>query len=69
MPCSDAGMDEYYNREEYGVYTSSADIATQVACEALRHLANIDGESHIRWLSPLAQKWFKNHQKQDADRA
>lgn len=63
MPCSSAGMDEFYNLKEYGVHVSSETLATRVACEISKLIVahNLTSE-----LSEVARKWIKNHQAHDA---
>ena len=62
MPCNCDGMDEAYNRDEYGIYASSGDIAAKVACEMRKIIYKYRLDDR---LSPLARKWCENHYKQD----
>lgn len=62
MPCSDNGQDEYDNLQDYGVATSSANIATMVACEAMKLL----GPEAIRGQgSAMLRTWAAKHARED----
>ena len=64
MPCTDAGADEYYNQQEYGLYDTSANISAKVACEMRKIIYKYRLDDR---LSPLARKWCENHVKQDKE--
>lgn len=63
MPCSDRGEDEAYNKLWYGEELSTQTILTRTACEAMQVL---EDNNLLSFTSPLAQKWWERHKKQDA---
>jgi hypothetical protein len=70
MPCTVSRAEkEWYekekNKEEYGTAELDERITTAVACEMSKLLEKLGLLSQV---SPMAQKWIKNHKKEDKKR-
>ena len=73
MPCSDAGMSEYYRSRGIPGYSASPTRAEQGRLDELARLLcetcrTLEREDQISLLSPEAAAWWEEHKRLDAKR-